>query len=519
MKIKFLAVFAACMSAVAAQGTAGSPQCFSLKGSKTCPDLQQFSVESIAQFSDVGGFDTFISSNYDNMTMYQGMFASTYGCPKWAGGQQRYHISTMCYYVSFLSGGRGRTEEAGAALDSSTGGGFVQTAQCAQPTPPPQLCQSSCNDFLTSMTTVFSNATACEQNPSSAIATARSEDTTDTSRSPYPEFCSMLNNNPTCSKGLSLEVATCGFFQASDAATFCANTTNSALPCCKSMNDAALQKIANGLGPINSLPWIAAGVALGVLVLILLLYVCCMRMDGWKRKATVAVQPPPSAIERGGTIARGDMETIGRPGAGNGPFGRSAPPSGGLMATVRASFLGKPSSSSSRPPMPPMSLAAQGARMGEDDFDRGGVDALPPAIPMPTELRTPKGGYSLYSSPDSVFGNGAYDDAPAVPPLPAMLGAAQAAESGAGNSDGGRYMKVVESYDRQLEDELTLVVGDVVFVEESFDDGWAIGRNEDTNESGAFPMSCLESLAASTNGRTRSIVGERTKSLYSSNGR
>ncbi|KAJ3171170.1 hypothetical protein HDU88_008206 [Geranomyces variabilis] len=55
-------------------------------------------------------------------------------------------------------------------------------------------------------------------------------------------------------------------------------------------------------------------------------------------------------------------------------------------------------------------------------------------------------------------------------------------------------MVVAEAYDRQMPDEITLIVGDVVIILEAFDDGWAVGRNESTGAVGALPMSCLDPL-------------------------
>jgi hypothetical protein len=51
---------------------------------------------------------------------------------------------------------------------------------------------------------------------------------------------------------------------------------------------------------------------------------------------------------------------------------------------------------------------------------------------------------------------------------------------------------VIIGYNPVLEDELCLVIGDRIQVEEEFDDGWGIGQNLDTGAKGAFPLKCIQ---------------------------
>ncbi|KAI7871463.1 hypothetical protein BDF14DRAFT_1761253 [Spinellus fusiger] len=50
---------------------------------------------------------------------------------------------------------------------------------------------------------------------------------------------------------------------------------------------------------------------------------------------------------------------------------------------------------------------------------------------------------------------------------------------------------VIHSYPPQLEDELSLSIGDVVCLALSFDDGWAFGFNMTSGHQGVFPMICI----------------------------
>ncbi|KAI8811627.1 hypothetical protein BJ742DRAFT_655359, partial [Cladochytrium replicatum] len=44
----------------------------------------------------------------------------------------------------------------------------------------------------------------------------------------------------------------------------------------------------------------------------------------------------------------------------------------------------------------------------------------------------------------------------------------------------------------EMGDEIELLKGDEVEILEQYEDGWAFGLNLETNQSGAFPLSCLE---------------------------
>ncbi|ORX98986.1 hypothetical protein K493DRAFT_299626 [Basidiobolus meristosporus CBS 931.73] len=57
-------------------------------------------------------------------------------------------------------------------------------------------------------------------------------------------------------------------------------------------------------------------------------------------------------------------------------------------------------------------------------------------------------------------------------------------------SDGEGYTCVF-AYTPTLEDELMIQPGDMLIVIWSFDDGWAVGRNLNTGNEGAFPMACV----------------------------
>ncbi|KAJ3216894.1 hypothetical protein HDU67_008801 [Dinochytrium kinnereticum] len=71
----------------------------------------------------------------------------------------------------------------------------------------------------------------------------------------------------------------------------------------------------------------------------------------------------------------------------------------------------------------------------------------------------------------------------------------------------GKRMRVVKRYVPKLDDEVYLEVGDTVEIEDVFEDGWGCGMNVTSSESGAFPLSCLDSNKRSAKQRVQSMYG------------
>lgn len=105
---------------------------------------------------------------------------------------------------------------------------------------------------------------------------------------------------------------------------------------------------------------------------------------------------------------------------------------------------------------------------------RARVDPPPPLpIMQSSTIMKPKmamNAQSMYSAapPPSEYGGGQDYGRPMTPAYSMYSAAPPGRMDGGG---GGLQMKVVESYNAQLGDELTLVLGDVITVEEEFDDG------------------------------------------------
>lgn len=97
-----------------------------------------------------------------------------------------------------------------------------------------------------------------------------------------------------------------------------------------------------------------------------------------------------------------------------------------------------------------------------------------------------------------------------------------AGAKGLGDDAERKLVKVVRPYEAALSDELTLIEGDLIAVDEIFDDDWAVGRNESTGEVGMFPMVCVSSAnsgseAGMKKGKKKNIGSRGYSLVYSAN--
>ncbi|KAJ1339862.1 hypothetical protein BSLG_005522 [Batrachochytrium salamandrivorans] len=95
-------------------------------------------------------------------------------------------------------------------------------------------------------------------------------------------------------------------------------------------------------------------------------------------------------------------------------------------------------------------------------------------------------------------------------------------QSGSPNGNSDVKVRVIDDYDRVMEDEIELRVGDIIIVIQEFDDGWAYGCNTETSSNGVFPMSVCETFspgqaASKKEDNRRSVVTARKRSLLPRN--
>ncbi|KAI8930163.1 hypothetical protein BC831DRAFT_508608 [Entophlyctis helioformis] len=440
--------------------TAPKAACLPLTGSKACPDLAAYSIMPSEEFKTVEAFDAFIINQKDNTDVFTNAFKQTFGCPKYAGRKLRFEQSTICHFIVTQSK---QACPAPPAIDAS--GKNTTTAV---------LCKSTCTGYIKSLSDVFSNTTLCDANPSEATATnRRAVMAVNGPTTSYADYCATLTtDDPTiCSLGIKSDVMQCGFAVADDAAPYCAANKKDA--CCVAMAAAS-----SGAGDILAPP---------------------------NKVSTKAFQPPPEVRQENTSEKRKTF--LGGGGGGN---RRSS-----IFTTIRASIIGIKGAKGGKvaadaPPVPKLP---------------GGGNGMQSKIPPPpvAALNMSAG----FNGRDSIF-------APMSGTTPLSGGVGGGGVGGNYNNDGmsaavpltpgldESCVVAFEDYDRAMEDEIELRVGDVIVVLEEFDDGWALGRNTVTGAQGVFPISITEpyvqgqEIRKSMDGR-RSVYNARTKSLLFNN--
>ncbi|KAJ3080884.1 hypothetical protein HDU99_007154 [Rhizoclosmatium hyalinum] len=214
------------------------------------------------------------------------------------------------------------------------------------------------------------------------------------------------------------------------------------------------QKLAL-IRPARDLPWIVSGIVWGVMVLGSLVWIGLVKCKNWERKATIAVQPIAGVvvekfpngdgIQRVGTIAKG-RATLRR----QNTMAKQSNARKSIFDSVFGvvGWKGK---------VGKMGRGLEEVDKNEERYDYG----------------APVKEIEEISEFDDVEGD--FDDG---------MGLFQ-------------RMQVLAPYFPEKSDELSLVVGEIVIILETFDDGWVSARKESNGCVGIAPLPCLGSLANS----------------------
>ncbi|TPX47212.1 hypothetical protein SeLEV6574_g02773 [Synchytrium endobioticum] len=428
--------------------------CFQLTGSTTCPAFSNDYIMPMAgAFQDVASFDQYVMSRYDNNTIYIQSFQNSYGCPNYNGNGQRYHISTYC-----------------ALLVSQ-----AATAGCQAPKA--QICQSTCQMSMATLQKLFADPMSC-----TAAISAPQQASRATTLSYYQALCTTGSSTAAgCVAAEKIDSATCGFFSQAEFTAYCA--ANATDGCCKGG--------APGMGT-----------------------------------------PAGGATATGGTIPRAVAT----------PTGGVGTPTTGTQTTAAPGAVGAPSTTAAA-----VAAAAATKILGMSYFTLFAIFAVLSVVTITTcfclwwgrkknvdfvsgfmALVNPWGGRGDHdSAKDKVDVEGGYgsrkhesynpDDMEYTPATLAAMGG-DTGDNNSGKSKGfgafresvaatkGMFNKflgggkkkeapathrAIANYIPTLEDEMQITVDDDVEILESFDDGWALGRNTTSRKEGVFPLACL----------------------------
>ncbi|KAJ3403259.1 hypothetical protein CcCBS67573_g07677 [Chytriomyces confervae] len=509
--------------------------CFPLTGSTACPDLAGHSIVATSQISNLASFDTYVLQSMDNSEAFINGFQNTYGCPGFKGRGLRFHQSLMCnYFVSF-------------SMNQCT------SETKAMPAYKP-LCQSSCFAHINSVFAAFSDPKVCTQSPTpqqqqsrtvfmTSIPDAGKAGKSVANTNVYYDSCySMFTSNDTntCSQGLVSDLNNAGFLQSADAADFCSTSSLNSIDksICSNMGKTAAisaagtngatgspsgvsglagqltpmiglnlpitrsQKLALVL-PARDAPWIISGFAWFAMMLGMLVWILFLKFKNWNNVSTMAVQPEgmsqlperykqmnePEELYKVGTIARG-RATLRRQAGGT--DSRPKERKSVFESIFGGGVRGKSGDSAYAPP------AKDEQRRGNNDDDaRRNTFA-------DSEYQSNFDETSNYDRDQSAYAPSNYDDD--------------------GQTDGGSYMpedeglfvkmQVVEAYEAQQSDELSLSYGEILIIQETYDDGWASAQKESTGAIGAVPLSCLADIGERRpmSFRRRSGISQRASS-------
>lgn len=173
-----------------------NPICFQLKSTSSCPQFSTSYVLSLSTITNVHQFDTQFNTTFLGQLT---TFRTQYGCPKWDGTGLRHAIATYCAFVTDSSYARGCP---------------VSTQVTTSP-----LCPSLVSDYITSLNSIWSNATACPGTNANRVVDSN-----------ILTLASRLKTHQgTCISNVNYE-STCGFRTLTEQTKFCAHSSSSCCP-------------------------------------------------------------------------------------------------------------------------------------------------------------------------------------------------------------------------------------------------------------------------------------------------
>ncbi|KAJ3149470.1 hypothetical protein HDU89_003834 [Geranomyces variabilis] len=547
-------LFLLCLLRPTAVSAATPPKCFQLTGSTVCPDLRNFYVATSSAFQDVAAFDSYLAANsIMNRTSYMNSFSQDFGCTRWNGLGQRYQISQECFYY-VQNGGCAQNPNplpaSGKLCKSqclqsvaSTAAIFANTTAC------PAVAAAAASRIQTNRATFTRTLSAfCNMLDDTQAKCTRglAADVSQCGFSQWDEartYCGTADGraDPCCllviARASSMEISSLSLsssvvdpvqslpYIASGAAVAGMLLFSVVFVACvksrrwRTTTTTAIQPPESHMapGPLGRTGTVVKG----------------RHNDGDEfdrprrqrmslaqqfRRSVLGVRPrktdpvsqPPALLPAPQNAKMVQIESAKQQQQQQRVHYNNAPQNAKMVQFDSAIQQQQQHQQQQR---------SQQSRGGEGGYRsqpfpslaRTFRPALPPSLssqdPNATILRKPS--YGTTPIPTILVQNPSFGPAaparamspgapalrmmsPPPPPPPQAFtgyaaGPAPAAERHA-------PMVVAEAYDRQMPDEITLIVGDVVIILEAFDDGWAVGRNESTGAVGALPMSCLDPL-------------------------
>ncbi|KAJ3115241.1 hypothetical protein HK100_001419 [Physocladia obscura] len=458
--------------------------CFSLTGSTACGELGAQMIAASGPIQNASTVDTYVAT-----LLGTEHFATTYGCSGYTGHFVRYQQSLICNYLVAVSAA------ACAALSTA---------------PYQPLCAASCAANAASVNALFGDAAVCPASSSSA-ASLQERSAFNATQLLTCQDAFATNDPATCWQGLSVETQFVGFRYAADAASFCGasclDAADAAL-CAKFLSNSSLvpsfvpastanstatpatsasqllpvpfaqltnaQKLSL-ITPARTLPYIASGIAWGVMVLFGILWGVVLKLQRWNNHITIAFRPEP--LQGRATLRRQNQ-------GGNRPKRQSIFSSifgGSVYADT--DINGDATDVSKNPTQSQSRTALRYQRQRAKKAGRH-TEAAAKTSSIRQSI------YSIFGKSSSNSYQNFEDDtitleAPAAP-FPPPVG------SGANKLK----MKVITPFTGVEYDEMTVKIGDVLIIKETFSDGWCLAKQAATGMVGIVPLVCLDSIGS-----------------------
>ncbi|KAI8804647.1 hypothetical protein BJ742DRAFT_823692, partial [Cladochytrium replicatum] len=468
--------------------------CFSLDSPSVCTDWAGYTIRSTEQYGNTAQFDKWLTDRLTNSTAIVSQWKTLYGCPNFDGTGIRYFTSFLCAL----------TVDQAAFPGDWYGVNASQYVTCrnkdALITP---LCSDTCNQSKQSFVTMLNNTKMCS---AWADSTPQQQANRQTTVGLFTTMCKKLpttnRNAGTCFDGdIPLEFATCGFTTTAQGTNYCSTTGNSANdPCC-----------SRGSGGPN-VGAIVGGVV-GALVIVGLLVGFFLF---WKRRSGRSdenVRYNANASNSFGFLKKRETANDDRATKGYTMYGSTFTLNHNAgkddnMYGNNNQYGNQYDSSADQfyPPQQPGGFNKDDSYYPNNNNNMN--NSIQPPAPAYSSLN--KGGSDPYAQNMS-----------AMAPVPLNdMGGNDEFNQGKKNRQSylpqldGKFVRVVAVYLPNMADELMLNVEDLLKVDDSFDDGWAYGKNFATGQEGFFPMACCISevpadMPKSINKRVSSFYGRK----------
>lgn len=464
-------------------------ECFNIEKSKICKGIGSANVKTVANFTNINEFDDYMSKFVDTNQYYIDGFKESYGCDNYVGQSLRYHVSSLCYYL-------------------------VENSGCDQPEDYVPFCGESCNEYITSAENTFSDSDICPFTSSSDLVENRYR----FNNGDYATYCRGIPSTDQCSIGIKSDVDMCGFVDKSFAQTYCDDAANTNSECCERFRNS---------NKSNTLA-IVLGVIFGILGLILLILLIVFIVRRRRAKKLEEQQDSYYSYTNGETPINGMSNKFDNPQPMN-DISKDMYYAGTPISNYNGGMTGPrdPFNNSGMQMHQPLSEAPQPyARMYSMEPQRNTAYTSTYSAAGNVYRNDSQNSNSLSDSANRQNTGSSNGNNQILSPgmQQNQANASAIAETPISGNVSLVQMKCIEAYNPVLDDEIRLAPGDIITIDEEFDDGWAVGRNESTGEIGAFPVACLVtfndydnmlnegSLNFST-GRS-STYSARTKSLY-----